>query len=86
MRHIMASDDRFAGRADEDNRLAGLETFTMVTGAPLLERAIAHFDCRSIATFTSGTHSIYIGEVLAVGSNEAASPLVYYDRGYRSLL
>lgn len=80
-----AISDRFAGRADEDDRLAGLDTFTMVTGAPLLERAIAHFDCRSIATFTSGTHSIYIGEVLAVRSNESASPLVYYDRGYHTL-
>lgn len=77
--------DRFAGRADGDDRLAGLDTFTLVTGTPLLRDAIAHFDCRVIATFTSGTHTIFIGEVLAVRSSEAASPLVYYDRAYRSL-
>jgi flavin reductase (DIM6/NTAB) family NADH-FMN oxidoreductase RutF len=78
--------DRFAGRlSDDEDRLAGLDTFTMVTGAPLLRDAIAHFDCRVIATFTSGTHSIFIGEVMAAQSHEEGQPLVYYDRAYRTL-
>ena len=78
--------DRFAGRlGDEPDRLAGLDTFTMVTGAPLLRDAIAHFDSRVIATFTSGTHTIFIGEVLAARSDEGAPPLLYYDRDYHPL-
>lgn len=78
--------DLFAGRlADGEERLSGLDTFTLVTGSPLLRDAIAHFDCRVIATFTSGTHTIFIGEVLAAGSDETGEPLVYYDRAYRSL-
>jgi len=77
--------DRFAGRGEHDDRLAGLDTFTLVTGVPLLRDAIAHFDCRVIATFTSGSHTIFIGEVLAAQSSESAAPLVYYDRAYRSV-
>jgi len=76
----------FAGRrAEADDRLAGLETFTIVTGVPLLRDALAHFDCRVIATFASGSHTIFIGEVLAASGNEHGTPLLYYDRAYHSL-
>ena len=81
-----AISDRFAGRLSEaDDRLSGLDTLTLVTGVPLLRDTLAQFDCRVIATFTSGTHTIFIGGVLAVGSNEQGSPLLYYDRAYHSL-
>ncbi len=77
--------DRFAGRIpDEQDRLAGLETLTLVTGTPLLKDSIAQFDCRIIATFTSGTHTLFIGEVLAAQSREDAKPLLYYNRGYNT--
>ncbi|MCS6993875.1 MAG: flavin reductase family protein [Anaerolineales bacterium] len=78
--------DRFAGRTpDEQDRLAGLKTFTLQTGVPLLEGGLAHFDCRVIATFTSGTHTLFIGAVLAAQSQPQADPLLYYDRAYRRL-
>jgi flavin reductase (DIM6/NTAB) family NADH-FMN oxidoreductase RutF len=78
--------DRFAGRiADELDRLAGLETFTLESGVPLLKDGIAQFDCHVIATFTSGTHTIFIGAVLAAKSEENADPLLYYNREYRHI-
>lgn len=78
--------NRFAGRIpDEQDRLAGLETFQLVTGLPLLKDSIAQFDCRVIATFTSGTHTLFIGEVLSAHSREDASPLLYYNRGYHTI-
>lgn len=81
-----ALSDRFAGRTpDDQDRLAGLNTFTLETGAPLLEGGLAHFDCRVIATFASGTHTLFIGAVLAAQSQPQADPLLYYDRAYRRL-
>ncbi|GAB4488132.1 MAG: flavin reductase family protein [Anaerolineales bacterium] len=78
--------DRFAGRLpDDQDRLAGLETFTLETGIPLLKGGLAHFDCRVIATFTSGTHSIFIGAVLAAQGQPDADPLLYYNRDYRRI-
>jgi len=78
--------NRFAGRIpDEQDRLSGLETFQLVTGSPLLSDSIAQFDCRVIATFTSGTHTLFIGEVLSARSIEDAKPLLYYNRGYRTV-
>lgn len=78
--------DRFAGRMpDDQDRLAGLQTFTLETGVPLLQGGLAHFDCRVIATFTSGTHTIFIGAVLAAQGQADADPLIYYNRQYRRI-
>jgi flavin reductase (DIM6/NTAB) family NADH-FMN oxidoreductase RutF len=78
--------DRFAGRLpDEVDRLPGLETFNLVSGVPLIKGGIAHFDCRVIATFTSGTHTIFIGAVLAADGDLHARPLMYFNRGYQTI-
>lgn len=80
--------DRFAGRiADEQNRLAGLETFTLSSGAPMITGGLAHLDCRVVTTLGSGTHTIFIGEVLAARNNvEDGDPLVYFNRAYKKLI
>ncbi len=79
--------DRFAGRdVDESNRLAGLETFTLASGAPMITGALAHLDCRVVTTLDSGTQTIFFGEVLAARNiDEDGTPLVYFNRDYRKL-
>ena len=78
--------ERFAGRTpEEQDRLAGLETFTMTSGAPLIAGALAHLDCRVATSFTVGTNTIFIGDVLATKSIEDGEPLMYFNRGYRKL-
>lgn len=79
--------DRFAGRmADELNRLAGLETFTLTSGVPMIAGGLAHLDCRVMTTLGSGTHTIFIGEVLAARNVEDGDPLIYFNRNYRNLV
>jgi len=55
------------------------------TGSPVLEGAIAYFDCRLIATHPGGDHSIFVGEIVAAGFEEAAEPLIWYGSRYRRL-
>jgi flavin reductase len=55
------------------------------TGSPILEGAIAYFDCRLIATHPGGDHSIFVGEIVAAGFEEHAEPLIWYASGYRRL-
>lgn len=52
-----------------------------VTGAPVLDGALAWVDCRLWAAYPGGDHSIFVGEVLAGDAREGA-PLVYYRGGY----
>jgi flavin reductase (DIM6/NTAB) family NADH-FMN oxidoreductase RutF len=78
--------NRFAGRYSAMNdRFAGLETFTLTTGVPLLKGGTAQFDCRVIATFTSGTHTLFIGEVLAAQYEPDSRPLLYFNRRHRKI-
>jgi flavin reductase (DIM6/NTAB) family NADH-FMN oxidoreductase RutF len=84
--HQREISDRFAGRIpDSNDRFTDLPTFTMVSGAPFLSDGLAWFDCKVVATYTAGNHTVYIGEVLEVRINNLAPPLIYYDRDYRKL-
>ncbi|MGH2586935.1 MAG: flavin reductase family protein [Dehalococcoidia bacterium] len=55
-----------------------------VTGAPVLEDCLAHFDCRLAATYPGGDHTIFIGDVLSAAGGEGA-PLLYFDGDYRGM-
>lgn len=77
--------NRFAF-SDEDRFAVG-KWSTIETGAPIFEDALAWLDCTIHSRHTAGTHTIFVGEVQAskVVSPDA-SPLVYWNRGYRSIV
>lgn len=78
--------DRFAGRIPEiKNRFAGLEFFTLKTGAPLLATSLATFDCQVVSAIDAGTHTLFLGEVLDLRIGGNKKPLIYFDRGYRTI-
>jgi flavin reductase (DIM6/NTAB) family NADH-FMN oxidoreductase RutF len=81
--------DRFAGRvplADDHERFNGVDTFTAVTGCPLIAGAIAWLDCSVASRHDGSTHWIYIGQVVATGTNKASEePLLYFNRSYRAV-
>jgi flavin reductase len=55
------------------------------TGSPILDGAIAYFDCRLVATHDGGDHSIFVGEIVAAGFTEGTEPLIWYGSRYRTL-
>ena len=55
------------------------------TGSPILEGALAYFDCRLTARHDGGDHEIFIGEIVAAGYRTDAAPLLWYASGYREL-
>ncbi len=78
--------DRFAGRVEESaDRFESLETFTLVTGAPMLTGGLACLDCRVESTVAIGTTTIFFGEVVGVNVFDKDQPLAYFNRLYRRL-
>ena len=78
--------ERFAGGGTERNdRLEGLETETLVTGAPFIKGGLAYLDCRVTQSIPSGMNTIFIAEVVGIRSDDHDSPLVYHDREYHKL-
>lgn len=55
------------------------------TGSPILEGALAYFDCRLTERHDGGDHTIFLGEIVAAGFREDAAPLLWYGSDYRRL-
>lgn len=55
------------------------------TGSPILDGAMAFFDCRLVATHPGGDHTLFVGEIVAAGFEEDAEPLIWFGSGYRAL-
>jgi flavin reductase (DIM6/NTAB) family NADH-FMN oxidoreductase RutF len=79
--------DRFAGRiGDAEDRMTGLETETLITGAPFIKGGLAYLDCRVTQSIPLGTNTLFLAEVVAARGNGAGQPLVYHDRKYHKLV
>ena len=76
----------FAGQIPElrDDRFGAGTWRTLVTGAPVLDGALASFDCRIAEAFAFGTHRILVGAVVEV-TDRVGGPLVFSDRNFRQL-
>jgi flavin reductase (DIM6/NTAB) family NADH-FMN oxidoreductase RutF len=78
--------DRFAGRIpDGEDRFEGLEYETARTGSPIPRGALAYLDCEVVESQPAGTHTVFIGRVVASAVRPGGKPLLYYDRSYRRL-
>jgi flavin reductase (DIM6/NTAB) family NADH-FMN oxidoreductase RutF len=72
--------DRFAGRGG----FTGMERFavgrwsTRITGAPVLDDALATIDCELEEIMERHSHLIVIGRVLATGTSDLSDPLLHW--------
>ena len=79
--------DLFAGRVtDVEDRLADVETESLVTGAPFIKGGLAYLDCRVTQEIAVGTNTLFLAEVVAARGNGIGKPLVYHDRKYQKLV
>ncbi len=53
------------------------------SGSPVLDGALAFFDCELSEEHSAGTHTVFIGRVLECALGEEGAPLGYYDGDYR---
>lgn len=72
--------EQFMGAPNEERFAVG--DWQDVHGAPVLVSAQSSLVCRRVHCHEFGTHSIFIGELVAAHHRENAAPLTYYDRRY----
>ena len=79
-RHVA---ETFAGRptAGAPYDFGSANWTTGASGAPLLDEAVSAFDCVLETAHRSGSHTIFIGRVIAV-LHGGGKPLLYSDRAY----
>jgi flavin reductase (DIM6/NTAB) family NADH-FMN oxidoreductase RutF len=89
--NILGDDAEGTARFFADNaRLEGPEFVkgayhVGVSGAPLLNEAVAVIEATVHSTLTAGDHSVIVGRVTALDVRSDAEPLVYFRSGYRRL-
>jgi flavin reductase (DIM6/NTAB) family NADH-FMN oxidoreductase RutF len=90
---VLASDqEEVARHFASGHRPRGLRQFTAVrwspgsrTGAPLIDGALAWFECRLQHSYGGGDHSIFVGRLVSVARYDRGAPLVFFDRVFRRL-
>jgi flavin reductase (DIM6/NTAB) family NADH-FMN oxidoreductase RutF len=82
-----ALSDRFAGRHKEKerNRFEDVEWTTAVTGAPIFNDSQAYLDCKLIKIFDGGSHTLFLGEVVAAHVDESLHPLIFFQSRYMGI-
>jgi len=75
----------FGGKTPMVERFAAANWSTWTTGAPVLDDAVASFECRISQISSVGTHDILYCEVLALRRRASADGLVYFDRHYHGV-
>jgi len=79
--------DTFSGSAgiSAETRFSYVDFSALTTGAPVFDEALVAFDCVLHQTIEMGTHSIFLARVVAIGGQEMADCLVYFQRKYLTL-
>ena len=80
--------DTFAGRRGDrgEEKFACAEWSRGATGAPVLQGALASFDCRLVDDHVVGQHHVFFGEVEMVHLAEQGGALIYSNRAYGTAL
>ena len=76
--------DRFSGSGE---KFDGVEHDVHLTGAPILNDAVASCDCSVVVAVPAGDHTIFVGRVEAVRTTPppVAAPLIRYKGQYETL-
>lgn len=79
--HVLAADQqelaqRFASRCDD--RFAGLAWQPNAHGVPVIEGAVAVFECANRSRYDEGDHTIFVGKVEQCQHQLGGSPLLYH--------
>lgn len=85
--NILAADqqalaEQFAS-GEPQTRFDGVVYHLGPSGSPILAGTLAYLDCRLGEELTSGTHTIFLGNVIEAAERDGP-PLGYYNRHYRN--
>jgi flavin reductase (DIM6/NTAB) family NADH-FMN oxidoreductase RutF len=73
----------FAGRTE--NKFDQIDWATGQNGCPSLKGTLATLECKRVQAHIGGDHTIFVGEVTHIETENNGGPLLYYKGGYKTL-
>jgi flavin reductase (DIM6/NTAB) family NADH-FMN oxidoreductase RutF len=65
------------------DKFQGVPYFDAPNGSPVIDQALAFFECKVVATFTAGDHTLFVGEVVAAKVlKDRKNPLIFRWEDY----
>lgn len=61
----------------DTDKFVDIPYLTKVTGAPILQKALAYFDCKVVSNHETGDHTLFVGEVLEGAISGEGEPAIY---------
>jgi flavin reductase (DIM6/NTAB) family NADH-FMN oxidoreductase RutF len=52
-------------------------------GCPILEQALAYFECRVVDKIERGDHTVFVAEVIDAGVQREGQPLTLAETGFK---
>ena len=84
--HQVQASNYFASRGREPSvSFADVESGVAASGRPYVGGSAAWLDCSLHEAIVQGTHTIVIGRVEEIGADPGRSPLLYFQRAYRTV-
>jgi flavin reductase (DIM6/NTAB) family NADH-FMN oxidoreductase RutF len=83
--NVLAADQHDLSRqfsTPAEDKFAGVATTEGIAGVPLIDDAIAHFQCRTVQRVEAGDHIIFLGEIEQYDA-DLGEPLVFHSGSYR---
>lgn len=74
--------DSFSGKVGPDERFTAFDWERHESGVLMLCGAHSRVVCQSVSTLPSGTHSLFIGEVIYADVDDNTRPLLYENAQY----
>lgn len=75
----------FSGKAEMEERFTSGSWTSGATGAPVLEQALASFDCTIGSVVEVGTHSVMFCVIQDIRLGDPSEALMYFNRAYHGL-
>lgn len=72
-------------KLDSKARFDGIATTYNHKQIPVLEGNLFHLNCQVVNAYSEGDHIIYIGKVEGGNYDQEMNPLLYFQRGFRSI-
>lgn len=76
------AEDFFRPSSVEGNKVNGHPFEPGATGAPILNEAYCYFECKVSGSIEQGDHSVFVAEVIEVGSRRDDKPLEMSNTGW----
>jgi len=76
-----------SGREVDKYAKAGMRTRrAQKVNVPLIEGCLTNLECKVVAQYEAGDHTLFVGEIVAAHQGDARSPLTYFDGKYADVI